>query len=264
MSAFRATVTAALLTVFVLAPATARNAAACSCMENPPCAAAGWADAVVVGRVIGVEREVIRGGLGWRVHRVAVSQPLRGSPGAAVTLVPDVNVTSAELDRASTQTGETEILSTCDYAFEVGEQYVIYLRRRPDGRWTTSKCAGTTPLSEATADLDYFADLVAAAPDARIYGSVTRAVPDPSDSTGVGTTPEPGVSVAVSGAGVRLTVTSDDKGEFDIHVPPGDYTVAPVIASTVKAYNAPARISVRAYACAPVRFTLDPARLFER
>jgi hypothetical protein len=261
MSAFRATVTAALLTVFVLAPAAARNAAACSCLENPPCAAAGWADAVVIGRVIGAEREVIRGGLGWRVHRVAVAQWLRGSPGATITLVPDVDVTSAELDRASTRAGQTELLSTCDYDFDVGEQYVIYLRRRPDGRWTTSKCAGTRPLSEATADLDYFANLAATAPDARIYGSVTRAVPDPSDPTGTGTTPAPGVTVAVSGAARRLTVTSDDKGEFDIRLPPGEYTVAPVIASTVKAYNAPARISVRAYACAPLRFTLDPARL---
>ena len=263
LATIRVSLVAACVAALLLAPRAAGLASACSCMENPPCAAIGWADAVVVGTVVQTEREVIRGGLGWVVHRVAVAQSLRGSPGTVVTLVPDVTVTAADLERASTQTATTEIMSTCQYPFEVGEQYLIYLRRRSDGRWTTSACAGTKPIGKATADLDYFAGLSAAAPDARVFGSVTRAVPDASVPAGIGTRPAPGVRVAVTGAAVRLTLTSDDKGEFDVHVPPGEYTVAPVVASTVKAYNAPAHISVRAYACAPLRFTLDPARLLE-
>jgi len=258
MTTVRLPLVAAFLAALVLAPPTAGVTSACTCMENPPCAALATSDVVVVGTVLESKREPVGGSLGWTVHTVSVSRTLRGSADPMLTLVPDVRITAAEVEASKAHPGELTSMSTCDYPFEIGEQYVIYLRRTPSGRWTTSLCAGTKPLTEAAADLDYIGGLVTATPDARVYGSVSRMVRDTSDPTGTGTRPAPGVSIQVTGAAARFTVTSDAKGEFDLRVPPGEYSVAPVVPSTVRAYGAPNRISVRAYSCAPVRFSLTP------
>jgi hypothetical protein len=227
-------------------------------MENLPCAALGTADVVVVGTVLESRREPVGGSLGWTVHTVAVSRTLRGSADPVLTLVPDVQITAADVEASKAHPGDLTRMSTCDYPFEIGEQYVIYLRRTPSGRWTTTLCAGTKPLAQAAADLDYIGGLVTATPNARVYGSVSRMVRDTSDPTGTGTRPAPGVRIEVTGAATRFTVTSDARGEFDLSVPPGEYSVVPVVPSTVRAYGAPNRISVRAYSCAPVRFSLTP------
>ena len=255
VTAIRLSLVVVFLAALVLAPHTARIASACSCMENPTCAAVGMADAVVVGAVLERKRETVGGSLGWTVHTVAVSRTLRGSADPIVTLVPDVLVTADALERSKAYPGEQTLGSSCDYPFEIGEQYVIYLRRTPSGRWTTSPCAGTKPLAKAAEDLDYIADLVTAPRDARVYGSVTRMVRDPSDPTRTGTKPAPGVRIALTGA-AGFTVTSDAKGEFDLKVPPGEYSVAPAVSSMVKVYGGPRRIALREYSCAPVRFSL--------
>jgi hypothetical protein len=225
-------------------------------MENPPCAALSTADVVVVGTVLESKRESLGGSLGWTVHTVAVSRTLRGSADPLLTLVPALEITAVDIEASKAHAGELTKMSTCDYPFEIGEQYVIYLRRTSSGRWTTSLCAGTKRLALAAEDLDYLADLVTATPDARVYGSVSRIVLDPSDPTGTGTMPAPGVRIAVTGAAARFTVTSDAKGEFDLRLPPGDYSVAAVVPSAVRAYGALNHVSLPPYSCAPVRFEL--------
>jgi hypothetical protein len=258
MSASRVMLAAVLAAACVVAPTAARLAAACSCFENPPCAVAGRADAVVIGTVLETKRETLGGRLGWTVHTIAVTKTLQGATEPLLTLVPPVTGTEAAIEASRNQPDDMSMGSSCDYQFEVGEQYLIYAQRTPSGRWTTSACAGTKRLTEAGAALDYFADRFRSSPDARIYGSVARIVRDRDDPAGVGQVPAPGVKVALSGPSGRFTITSNAAGEFDVHVPPGDYSIAPVVPASVKVYGSPARTSLRAYACAPVRFSLTP------
>jgi hypothetical protein len=51
-------------------------------------------------------------------------------------------------------------------------------------------------------------------------------------------------------------VTTDADGKLDVQVPPGDYTITPVVPETIRVYGAPFRTSVHARGCAPVQFSV--------
>lgn len=68
--------------------------------------------------------------------------------------------------------------------------------------------------------------------------------------------PAAGIPVLLVSEQRRLTVTTDVEGKLDVHVPPGDYTVTPLLPRTVQMYGAPRRVSVPSGGCAPVSFWL--------
>jgi hypothetical protein len=129
---------AVLAAVLLISAVDAQRADACSCFANPPCAAVWKADAVFIGTVVDRAPERIGGSLSWTVHKVAVGQTLRGSVDSFLTLVPGNRPTAEQIEASKSHPGESMTMSTCDYGFELGKQYVIYARRTPDGRWTTS------------------------------------------------------------------------------------------------------------------------------
>jgi hypothetical protein len=146
--------------------------------------------------------------------------------------------------------------STCDYEFEPGREYVIYARRTEDGLWTTSLCSGTKPVEEAAADLEYVENIPLAEPTGRVYGTIERTMTDPADRTAAVNVPALGIPVALVSADRRFTIATDADGKLDVQVPPGDYTVSPVVTQAVRAYGAPQQVSVPARGCAPVYFSL--------
>jgi hypothetical protein len=223
---------------------------------NPPCAAVWRADAVFIGTVVDRTPERVGGSLSWTVHKVAVNQTLRGSVDSFITLVPGSRPTAEQIAASQSHPGESMMMSTCDYDFRLGKQYVIYARRTPDGRWTTSMCTGTKPIEEAPADIDYIASLPLAESTGRVYGTIERTIHNPKDRTTPMTVPAAGVRVALTSEANRLTVTTDSEGKLDLQVTPGEYTIAPVVPQTVRAYGAPMRVSVPARGCAPVHFSL--------
>src|SRR5262245_15287467 len=118
--------------VFVLLffPEGLRLAEACSCYDNPPCSAVWKDDAVFVGTVVEHAQEPLGGTISWTVHKIAVNRRLHGSVEPLVTLVPDVSrPTDAEIDASRLQGASLSKMSTCDYDFEVGRQYVFYARK---------------------------------------------------------------------------------------------------------------------------------------
>jgi hypothetical protein len=146
--------------------------------------------------------------------------------------------------------------SDCDYRFQVGGRYLIYARRTANGRWTTSRCSGTKPIEAAGEDLDYFASLPTAEPVGHLYGKIERYVSDPSDPAKSRRIPAAGVAVALTSESSRLTLTTDADGKLDVRVPPGEYTIAPVVPQTVRVYGAPIRRPLPARGCATVYFSL--------
>jgi hypothetical protein len=246
----------ALAAVLFVFAAGARGVNACSCDANPPCAAVWRADAVFIGTVVDRVPERIRGSLSWTVNKVAVSETFRGSVGSFLTLVPGGRPTAEQIDAAQSHPGELSTMSTCDYDFELGTTYLIYAHRTPDGRLTTSKCSGTKRLDKATADLDYIATFPNAAPTGRIYGTVERMVLDPTNRSEAIAVPAPGVRIAIVSGTNRLAARTDVEGKLDVDVPPGEYSIAPVVPDTVRMYGAPLQASVSARGCAPVYFAL--------
>ena len=248
-----------VLTLLLLAfPGIIRPTAACGCMDNPSCSAVWKADAVFVGTVTERRMERIAAHTSWQLTEVAVSQRLRGEIEASVSLVPSVRMSPENIAAAEKLAIDSVTSSTCDYDFEVGRAYIVYATRTPDGRWTTSKCTGTKPLEEALEDLDYIASIPLFPPTGRVTGRIERAVLDPDDPNGTLAVPASDVTVALSGEASRLTVTTDESGQFDVQVPPGEYSVAPEVAETIRVYGAPMRVAVPARGCAPVYFSMSP------
>jgi 5-hydroxyisourate hydrolase-like protein (transthyretin family) len=145
-------------------------------------------------------------------------------------------------------------MSTCDYTFETGRQYLVYARKTDDGRWTTSMCSGTKPLEESADDLEYVAGISRAPLTGRVYGSIERIVVDPADATQTTAVPAAGIQVELTRGSDRLTVSTDSQGRLDVQVPPGDYTIAPIVPQTIRVYGAPFETPVAARGCAPVQF----------
>ncbi len=244
--------------MFLIAPVMLQPAAACSCdvSAGAPCAAVWRADAVFVGLVIDNPTERVGGTISWTVHKIAVSQTLRGSIDPFITLVPGRRPTEKEIEASKSYPGEQERMSTCDYRFEVGRQYVIYATHTADGGWTTSMCSGTKRLEDATADLDYIATIPSAPATGRVYGDIEKTIPDLSDPTTPLTVPAAGITVALTSESGRLTTTTDSEGKFDVHVPAGEYTIAPAVPETVRTYGSPNRARVPSRGCTPVHFSL--------
>ena len=231
-------------------------AEACSCMSNPPCAAAWRADAVFVATALPAAEEHVGGHLYWIMQKLFVTRTLRGTPGAAVTISPLDRPTEDQITASLAHEKVYAGMNSCAYDFQAGQDYLVYARRTPDGRWTTSMCSGTKRLSEAQADLDYFASLAAAAPTGRVYGSIDRIVLDPDDSTKTRNVAAADITVTLNGLAGRLTATTDAEGKIDLQVPPGDYTVAPVVSETVRVYGGPPTVTLAPRGCAPVSFSL--------
>lgn len=209
-----------------------------------------------IGTVVDRSPERIGGSLSWTIHKVAVGQTLRGSVDSLVTLVPGSRPTAEQIAASQSHPGESMMMSTCDYDFELGKQYLIYARRTSDGRWTTSMCSGTKSVAEASADLDYIATIPSAEPTGHVYGTVERMVLNPADRSAPTSVPAADVRIGIISGTNRLTATTDKEGKLDVHVPPGEYTIAPMVSDTVRVYGAPFQASVPARGCAPVHFSL--------
>jgi len=215
------------------------------------------ADAVFIGTVVDRLPERIGDSLSWTVHKVAVGQTLRGSVDSFIPLVPGNLPGAGQIAAAhSPRAGPMMWWSSCEYDFELGKQYLIYARRTSDGRWTTGKGSGTKPLEEAAADLDYIATIPSAEPTGRVYGTVERTVLNPAGRTLPMSVPAADVQIAFVSGTNRLTVRTDLEGKLDVHVPPGVYSIAPIVSKTVRVYGAPSLTTVPARGCAPVYFSL--------
>ena len=178
---------------------------ACSCARSSlPCDEAGRADAVFVGHVVSIESS----GMDGRVEFAVVEAfgglqfwqvALRGGPGGG---------------------------AGCGYPFQMGESYLVYAYRTPDGQLSTSICARTRPVAEATEDLTYLRALSKIAPGTpgRVAGRVQLYEPW-LDKPGP-PKPIPGVTVTATGGGRTFTGRANDRGEFELTgLPRGKYEV---------------------------------------
>ena len=184
-----------LFAMFVAcAVAPIRSADACDCIgPGAACAAAWGAEAVFVGHVVSIDWSSIGRG---RVQ-LAVLEPFRDLQLSQVTLVSEG--------------------SNCDYPFRMGESYLVYAHRMRDGQLSTSICARTRPVAEATEDLTYLRSLTTIAPGtpARVSGQVQLwEYPLPP---GGALRQMSGVSVTATGGGRTVSARTNDRGQFELN-----------------------------------------------
>ena len=172
------------------------------------------------------------------MNKLSPSRTLRGTPITSALMLQPGEPTREQIAESLAHE-RVHMANTCTYAFRAGEDYLVYATRRGEGRWTTTMCAGTKPLAEAGADLDYFASLPAAEPLGRVYGRIERMIADPDDPMKARSVPAPGVAVTLSGESSRTVAATDAKGHYELKVAPGQYSVAPDVGAGVRVYGGP-------------------------
>ena len=105
---------------------------ACRCPDSiSPTTAYRQADIVLLGKVMAVEGDINREGA---TARISVSEVWKKK------IQHEINVSTA---------------TTCAFEFKLHEEYLLYLHVSPDGEhYTTKKCVGNLPISEAKDALD--------------------------------------------------------------------------------------------------------------
>ena len=102
----------------------------------------------------------------------------------------------------------------------VGEQYLMYTRRNPDGTVQWRGCTRSRHVDDAEEDLRYLKDVGQARPTGRIYGRVF------GDSDANDSAPVEGAAVAIRGDGKSFDAVTDSDGQYSLMaLPPARYTV---------------------------------------
>src|SRR5713101_1070561 len=136
---------------------------ACSCMGPPstPCNAAGISSAAFTGRVLSITDSapvVPPKDAGTASSRRAKSDSITLLPWPLRVVRMQVGMVLSGLEPGQT---EIEIVTglgggDCGYAFQTGEDYVVYAYKNADGRLQTGICSRTRPLRQAAEDISYF------------------------------------------------------------------------------------------------------------
>lgn len=163
------------------------------------------------------------------MRSIDVSRQFNGDNGARETVI-QFDVEQRFLNVPS---GPVEIVddesSSCSYRFTPGTKYVVYARRKDDGRLTTDKCSRTKPLAEAAEDLKYLSALPAASTGARVYGRINEWVHHPADDRFVDYGPLENITISIRSAGLSRDVVTDRNGEYELQgVPLGPVSISVV------------------------------------
>ena len=201
-----------IITVLV-AVAWAHPADACSCLPSgPPCQNLFQSDVVFVGTVTGIRPmrtpETERLVLERRIVAFNVEKGVRGINGSAV----DVRTGSGGGD--------------CGFDFKIGERYVVYAYRHPDGWLSTGTCSRTRLAADAAEDLAYFGALPATGTGARLFGTVKHSERDYATQQTIQYGGVADVQVLVRGSAGTFAAMTDTTGSYSISgIRPGSYDV---------------------------------------
>lgn len=142
------------------------------------------------------------------------------------------------------------------YPLEVAKEYLIFASIN-EGKLTIGNCDDSAPLSQANAIIRQIQKL-AIPKDAIVEGQVAlHLIPSEKGLAGV--------QILIRGKGKTYAATTDDKGRFSIHVPPGAYSAEAKpspghsIVDYDLSYDGPDRFAVKAGHCAGLQFVADTA-----
>jgi Carboxypeptidase regulatory-like domain len=177
---------------------------ACECGPTPPVCQAYWQSPVVfLGTVM--DKVLLQDGqVGWAPSkaRMRVDRAYKGVTETELTLYDD---------------------GMCDGpSLQVGEQYLMYTHRDPDGGIPSRGCTRSAHVKFAEDDLKYLEGLATAHPTSRVYGRISTRAGDQDDWQ-----PSPGATVTLTGPNQKLIVKTDDSGQYSFDgLSPGKYSVS--------------------------------------
>jgi hypothetical protein len=149
--------------------------------------------------------------------RAIVSTETAGTAGPTVETVVHFDI---ERPFLNARAGSVEIVdvgfSSNTYRFTKGHKYIVYAWKGEDGRFTTSQCSRTGPLSEAAEDLKFLTSLPQSGTGGRVYGRVNEWVQHPAEEHGVDYGPLENIVVNVQSATFSHDARTDRDGRYDV------------------------------------------------
>lgn len=196
------------------------SAEACSCLGSHPSSAAfNSADLVFVGTVSRLDAPK-------PVNTFRVNAD--GSMTASVSIDSSTpSVVTLDVARVFRGGAAKQIVITgeggCEVPFKLGETWLVYADSR-DGKVTTNACTRTRLQTNASQDLVYLEGLEQRRPQGIVYGDVLRRILDGDGKPALQALFEPLQVIAV-GAGLRVEITTDKWGPYQLVLPPGDFEI---------------------------------------
>ena len=145
----------------------------------------------------------------------------------------------------------------CGYRFQIGERYLVYaFVNEQTKRLQTSSCARTRPMSEASADLEFFRGIAQNPAGGRIYGEIADFTRDSA-----GTMVEKnlaGANVSITGEGTHIERTSDKEGRYEVAgLRPGQYRIGASFPDYTSTSTKEAEVAVHDRGCVHVAVPLQ-------
>jgi hypothetical protein len=219
---------------------------ACSCLAVGAACEAAWASkAVFLGKVTGVSdspQQVQFGNQTGTLHRnrfaFQILENFIGTSGKTIDVI--------------TGTGGGD----CGIPFQVGQEYLVYAYRDPDGPLGTGICSRTAPAGRAAEDLTYLRSLAKAESGARIFGFVTKGAPGVTFRGDNVKAPEgmANVSVRLDAGGISKNAVTNLAGNYEFSgLPAGSYTLSAVMPGMLGGGDKRA-VELRDHACSGQNF----------
>jgi hypothetical protein len=150
------------------------------------------------------------------------------------------------------------------FTMEVGKTYLLFLNMNPQSRPAPDTCGNSSELSkanDAVAAVDKILKAAASGGGGDIGGRVMVPI---AGSQAISESGAPGISLTIQNyVGRDQTVTTDQDGRFDAHVPGGHYTVVGAsetwdIVPYALSYMKPVDFELPDGACADLMFVAQP------
>jgi hypothetical protein len=150
------------------------------------------------------------------------------------------------------------------FTMEVGKTYLLFLNNNPQSRPAPDTCGNSSEISkanDAVAAVDKILKAAASGGGGDIGGRVMVPI---AGSQAISESGAPGISLTIQNyVGRDQTVTTDQDGRFDAHVPGGHYTVVGAsetwdIVPYALSYMKPVDFELPDGACADLMFVAQP------
>jgi len=182
---------------------------ACMCGKAATCERFNFSDVIFVGKAIRVEREE-NGPFKTETTVFEIKEMFAGE--------------KSETIRVRNRSG-----FSCDTSFDLDETYLVFASGSKTDGFGTGFCSGNLPLEYAAGEIAELRGLSSAKGDGKLRGTVFEEFKERGKDEN--RTPLKDVRLDVSEINTRrrYTARSDEKGRYEIVVPPGKYKVSPVI-----------------------------------